>query len=78
MTLGITRPRYPALERAGLIWGVEPESIDPPPSNLVRMLRVQTFCNTPVQPKPQPRILTDPTYWRCRAFEEGIDLGEPA
>lgn len=79
-TLRTAPPRYPALERAMRHWGmVDPDPILEPPAILTRLRRVQTFCNgaAPVAVH-EPRILTDPTYWRRRAREAGLDMGEPA
>lgn len=45
------------------------------------MAAVRNIEPTPITTNQhQPRMLTDPTYWRCRAYMEGVewDEGEPA
>lgn len=77
MSTSINPPRYPALEEALTRWGmVDPNPIAEPIPILTRLRRMQTLCNgaEPVQPARQPRFITDPTYWRKRAAEQGICL----
>ena len=76
MTLGINPPRYPALERAMVRWyESDPDQIEPPSPLLIRLRQMQTLCNgQAVQTKPGPRFLTDKTFWRELAMEQGLCL----
>lgn len=76
MSLGINPPRYPALERAMVRWGIaDPDPIEPSSALLTRLRQMQTLCNGQVvEAKPEPRFLTDRTYWREMAATQGLCL----
>lgn len=72
MSTGITPPRYPALERAMVRWGIADDNpMIETPTVLTRLRQMQTLCNgaAPAPIARQPRFATDPTYWRRRAAE---------